>query len=218
MPSDQRTSSRVSVRFYPERDDRRWVGVWEFIKLFPYAVVLFVIVIAATSHLTGWMLGIVLLALLPLHIYMTTDLLVSERKRAECMGYGLVRDMRGIWFTGYSEHERYRHSISKLIASVDAQDGCMKVSLVGGRSVALGHLGSVGRELFATVYEKLRSGASLEDLKKEHSELKSRVFFGLSFREGQPRIRYVEYAAVLLLSVVELEVARIIVRQLYVHF
>lgn len=95
-------SSDLSFRVYPGPKGPPFQLVREGLLLAPYTVMMLATTVLVFGTMSGWRLWLAVAAMLPLHVYLTTDLLLPHFRKAEVMGYGLDRRGPAIRFVGYA--------------------------------------------------------------------------------------------------------------------
>lgn len=144
------------------------------------------------------------LAMMAVHVYLTTDLMLSDERRAEVMGYGLERRGSRLLYVGFAQGERSRRSISAPIGHIEVTSGEPRVHIEDGRIVPLTFLSSAAQQRFAGAYGALKDGVSLEGLRGLYPNFKA-GFGGLRWTDGPTRThKTFENIAALLFCGVEL--------------
>lgn len=202
-------SSSLSFRVYPRSNGRPLHLLREGVLLAPYAVLLLTSVALVFSTLSGWMLWLVAAAMVALHVYLTTDLLLPHWRKAEVMGYGLKRSGEAIRFTGYAGRRPFFRGTTAVILRVDEHPGRVEVVLGRGRAIGLEYLSPPAQELFVRAYRAMAAGASRSELLSLDPGIRSPLLRAPRFDDGIPRpYRRVQAAVILLMFLPELWAAR----------
>lgn len=133
-------SSDLSFRVYPGPKGPPFQLVREGLLLAPYTVLMLATTVLVFGTMSGWRLWLAVAAMLPLHVYLTTDLLLPHFRKAEVMGYGLDRRGPAIRFVGYAGRRRFFHGTTSTIAEIREEHDGVEVVLAEGDSVRLDYL------------------------------------------------------------------------------
>lgn len=202
-------SSDLSFRVYPGPKGPPFRLVREGLLLAPYTVLMLATTVLVFGTISGWRLWLAVAVMLPLHVYLTTDLLLPHFRKAEVMGYGLDRRGPEIRFVGYAGRRRFFHGTTSTIAEIREENDGVEVFLAEGDSVRLDYLSPRAQTLFAQAYRALAAGAGRGELLGLDPGVKNRCLRAPRFDDGSPRpYRRFQSTVILLMLLPELLAAR----------
>lgn len=187
----------LRVCFMPCRDTSLRSLVSEMLFFVFYSMAAAILFFYIRFQIHGVWLYFALLGQLILHVYLTTEILVSKDDVERIAGYGLMRREGIVRFCGYAPRRRRLRTVGLPICSVKEVNSSVLVYLSDDSQVQLPKLSLEGQRLFKSVFESMSAGADVKALREKFAGLAPGLFVSLEYKETPRQPKWSQWVALI---------------------